>query len=57
MAHQRIRKFNTKDTYPDQDLDNDLCQVVRAGNTGRVLRLQDLAPFRFDAQAENVSSI
>ena len=32
MAHQRIRKFNTKDTYPDQDLDNDLCQVVRAGN-------------------------
>ena len=33
MAHLRIRKFNTKDTYPDQDLDNDLCQVVRAGNT------------------------
>ena len=32
MAHVRIRKFNTKDTYPDQDLDNDLCQVVRAGN-------------------------
>ena len=32
MAHERIRKFNTKDTYPYQDLDNDLCQVVRAGN-------------------------
>ena len=32
MTHQRFRKFNTKDTYPDQDLDNDLCQVVRAGN-------------------------
>jgi enamine deaminase RidA (YjgF/YER057c/UK114 family) len=32
MAHERIRKFNTKDTYPDQNLDNDLCQVVRAGN-------------------------
>ena len=32
MAHQRIRKFNTRDTYPDQALDNDLCQVVRAGN-------------------------
>ena len=30
--HTRIRKFNTKDTYPDQDLDNDLCQVVKAGN-------------------------
>ena len=32
MAHQRLRKFNTRDTYPEQDLDNDLCQVVRAGN-------------------------
>ncbi len=32
MAHQRLRKFNTKDTYPEQNLDNDLCQVVRAGN-------------------------
>ena len=33
MAHTRIRKFNTKDTYPEQALDNDLCQAVRAGNT------------------------
>ena len=32
MPHQRFRKFNTRDTYPDQNLDNDLCQVVRAGN-------------------------
>jgi len=32
-THQRIRMFNTKDTYPDQSLDNDLCQVVIAGNT------------------------
>ena len=31
MPHQRFRKFNTRDTYPDQNLDNDLCQVVRAG--------------------------
>lgn len=30
--HIRLRKFNTKDTYPDQNLDNDFCQVVRAGN-------------------------
>lgn len=30
--HIRLRKFNTKDTYPNQDLDNDLCQVVRAGD-------------------------
>jgi enamine deaminase RidA (YjgF/YER057c/UK114 family) len=26
--HTRIRKFNTRDTYPEQSLDNDLCQVV-----------------------------
>ena len=32
MAHERIRKFNTKDTYPEQNLNNDLCQVVRAGS-------------------------
>jgi len=32
MPHERLRKFNTKDTYPEQDLDNDLCQVVKAGN-------------------------
>ena len=28
MSHKRIRKFNTKDTYPEQKLDNDLCHVV-----------------------------
>ena len=32
MTHDRIRKFNTKDTYPEQNIDNDLCQVVRAEN-------------------------
>lgn len=31
-VHERIRKFNTRDTYPGQTLDNDLCQVVKAGN-------------------------
>lgn len=31
-VHQRIRPFNTRDTYPEQNLDNDLCQAVRAGN-------------------------
>ncbi len=33
MAHLRVRKFNTRDVYPDQKLDNDLCMAVRAGNT------------------------
>jgi enamine deaminase RidA (YjgF/YER057c/UK114 family) len=28
--HIRIRPFNTKDTYPEQNLDNDLCQAVVA---------------------------
>lgn len=30
---RRIRPFNTRETYPEQDLDNDLCQTVVAGNT------------------------
>ncbi|MCF3948718.1 RidA family protein [Acidiphilium sp. AL] len=33
MAHTRLRKFNTHDTYPEQRLDNDLCQAVIAGKT------------------------
>jgi len=33
LKHTRIRRFNTRDTYPDQQLDNDLCQAVVAGNT------------------------
>lgn len=33
MAHTRIRAFNTRDTYPEQQLDNDLAQAVVAGNT------------------------
>ena len=32
-VHQRYRKFNTRDTYPTQKLDNDLCQVVKARGT------------------------
>ena len=32
MTHRRIRPFNTRDTYPEQGLDNDLCQAVVAGN-------------------------
>ena len=28
--HTRIRPFNTGDTYPEQNLDNDLCQAVVA---------------------------
>ncbi len=32
MTHTRIRKFNTRDVWSGQDLDNDLAMAVRAGN-------------------------
>jgi enamine deaminase RidA (YjgF/YER057c/UK114 family) len=32
-GHVRVRPFNTRDTYPEQRLGNDLCQAVIAGNT------------------------
>ena len=32
-GHLRIRPFNTGQTYPEQRLDNDLCQAVVAGRT------------------------
>ena len=40
MAHLRIRKFNTKETYPEQKLDNDLSQAVVAKGTNVFLRGQ-----------------
>jgi enamine deaminase RidA (YjgF/YER057c/UK114 family) len=33
MTHTRFRKFNTRVTYPEQRLDNDLCQAVVANDT------------------------
>lgn len=33
MSHRRIHPFNTRDTYPEQNLSNDLCQAVVAGDT------------------------
>src|SRR5438552_377403 len=38
--HTRIRKFNTRDTYPEQQLDNDLCQTVVARGTTVFVRGQ-----------------
>jgi len=40
MTHTRIRPFNTKETYPEQQLDNDLCQAVVARGTMVFLRGQ-----------------
>ena len=28
MTHQRIRRFNTKDSHHEQNLDDDLCPAV-----------------------------
>ena len=50
-AHKRIRPFNTKDTYPEQKLDNDLAQAVVARGTMVFLRGQ--CPQDLDT-AENV---
>ena len=32
MKIERFRKFNTKDVYPGQTLDNDMSMVAKAGN-------------------------
>lgn len=40
MAHTRFRKFNTRETYPEQNIDNDLCQAVVARGTMVFLRGQ-----------------
>ena len=53
MAHTRIRKFNTRDTYPEQRLDNDLCQAVVARGTMIFLRGQ--CPQDLDT-ADNINS-
>ncbi|MDR6665439.1 RidA family protein [Rhizobium sp. 1399] len=53
MAHTRIRPFNTKETYPEQNLDNDLCQAVVARGTMIFLRGQ--CPQDLDT-AKNIES-
>lgn len=54
MAHIRIRKFNTKDTYPEQSLDNDLCQAV-VTQGGRTIWLRGQCPQNLD-DAKNIVS-
>lgn len=33
MSHTRLRRYNARDAFPEQNLDNDFCQAVIAGNT------------------------
>ena len=54
MAHTRIRKFNTKDTYPEQNLDNDLCQAVITEG-GKIVWLRGQCPQNLD-DAVNIDS-
>lgn len=53
MAHTRIRAFNTKDTYPEQNLDNDLAQAVVA--RGQMIFLRGQCPQDLDT-AKNIDS-
>jgi enamine deaminase RidA (YjgF/YER057c/UK114 family) len=54
MTHYRHRKFNTKDTYPEQNLDNDLCQAV-VTQGGRTIYLRGQCPQNLD-DAKNIDS-
>ena len=54
MTHQRIRKFNTKETYPEQKLDNDLCQAVVTSG-GRTIWMRGQCPQNLD-DARNIDS-
>jgi enamine deaminase RidA (YjgF/YER057c/UK114 family) len=54
MAHTRVRKFNTKDTYPEQKLDNDLCQAV-VTRGGRTVYLRGQCPQDLDT-AKSIAS-
>ena len=54
MAHIRIRKFNTKNTYPEQNLDNDLCQAV-VTEGGKIVWLRGQCPQNLD-DAMNIAS-
>jgi enamine deaminase RidA (YjgF/YER057c/UK114 family) len=54
MAHTRIRTFNTSDTYPEQNLDNDLCQAV-VTEGGKTVWLRGQCPQNLD-DAVNLDS-
>lgn len=54
MAHDHIRKFNTGDTYPEQNLDNDLCQAV-VTQGGKTVWMRGQCPQNLD-DAKNIDS-
>jgi len=54
MAHQRIRPFNTRDTYPEQNLDTDLCHAVVVQG-GKTVYMRGQCPQNLD-DAANIDS-
>ena len=55
MMHKRIRKFNTKDTYPEQNLNNDLCQAV-VTEGGKTVWMRGQCPQNLD-DGSNIESL
>ena len=47
MTHTRIRRFNTRETYPEQSLDNDLCQAV-VTHGGKTVWMRGQCPQNLD---------
>jgi enamine deaminase RidA (YjgF/YER057c/UK114 family) len=43
MAHEGLRRFNTRNTYPEQRLDNDLCHVGQDLDTAESIAVGDAA--------------
>ncbi|MBT6185268.1 MAG: RidA family protein [Marinovum sp.] len=54
MTHTRIRRFNTRETYPEQSLDNDLCQAV-VTKGGKTVWMRGQCPQNLD-DAVNLDS-
>ena len=55
MTYKRIRKFNTKDTYPEQNLNNDLCQAV-VTEGGKTVWMRGQCPQNLD-DGSNIASL
>ena len=54
MTHDRLRPFNTRDTYPEQSIDADLAQLVITRG-GRTLWMRGQCPQDLD-NAKNIDS-
>ncbi|MGE0715128.1 MAG: Rid family hydrolase [Alphaproteobacteria bacterium] len=53
MVHSRYRKFNTRDVYGPQALDNDVCWIVKA-EPGRTVFFRGLTGFDLDSKMQGI---